>query len=161
MNIKELSRYYWLEKREQTLLRWQEQIMDEIKEQERRLAIFRESATSAGSPDLSGMPHGTTVGNRTESIVLQIMAYEAAVQDKALLGMRLGVEIAQVRNDAIRERMKVEEYISGIESRYLQQAFDLRFLQGYSWPVVAEMMARGTRDVESIKKACYRYIRQH
>ena len=47
MNIKELSRYYWLEKREQTLLRWQEQIMDEIKEQERRLAIFRESAMSA------------------------------------------------------------------------------------------------------------------
>ncbi len=161
MNIKELSRYYWLEKREQTLLRWQEQIMDEIKEQERRLAILRESAISAGSPDLSGMPHGTTVGNRTESVVLQIMAYEAAVQDKALLGMRLGVEIAQVRNDAIQARMKVEEYISGIESRYLQQAFDLRFLQGYSWPVVAEMMARGTRDVESIKKACYRYIRQH
>lgn len=161
MNIKELSRYYWLEKREQTLLRWQEQIMDEIKEQERRLAIFRESAMSAGSPDLSGMPHGTTVGNRTESIVLQIMACEADIRDKAMLGMRLGLEIAQVRNDAIRERMKVEEYISGIESRYLQQAFDLRFLQGYSWPVVAEMMARGTHDAESVKKACYRYIRQH
>ena len=161
MNIKELSRYYWLEKREQTLLRWQEQIMDEIKEQERRLAILRESAISAGSPDLSGMPHGTTVGNRTESVVLQIMAYESAVQDKALLGMRLGVEIAQVRNDAIQARMKVEEYISGIESRYLQQAFDLRFLQGYSWPVVAEMMTRGTHDAENVKKACYRYIRQH
>lgn len=161
MDIKELSLSYVLKKEKQALSQKVDQIIADIEWEKMRLADLREQSVSLRPPNLSGMPRAKNIGSHTEDMAVQIMACEENIQNKALLGMRIMLQIAQKRNDELIARLKIEEYISNIESRYLQEAFDLRFLQGYSWSAVAEKMKHGTGDADNVKKACYRYIKQH
>ena len=161
MNLKKLSSAYYLQKEIKSLSQKVDEIMADIEQEKIRLADLREQATAVSSPSLSGMPRSTTISSYTEDMTVRIMACEEAIQSKVLFGMQLIDRIAQKRNDAIQAKMKIDEYIGNIESRYLQEAFDLRFLQGYTWPIVAEKLNHGTVDAESVKKACYRYIKRH
>lgn len=161
MNLKELSSAYYLQKEIKSLSQKVDKIIADIEQEKIRLADLREQSISVGSPSLSGMPRSTTVSSYTEDITVRIMACEEAIQSKVLFGMQLMDQIAQKRNDAIQAKMKIDEYIGNIKSWYLQEVFDLRFLQGYTWPAVAENMSSGTDDAESIKKMCYRYIKRH
>ncbi len=76
--------------------------------------------------------------------------------DSAAVLFRL---IGQKRQRLIRERVRLEEFIQGIEDSATRQIFSLRFGEGLSWLQVALRVGGGNTE-DGVKKACYRYLRK-
>ena len=58
---------------------------------------------------------------------------------------------------AEQELDKLIDYITDIPDSQIRQIFNLRFIDGYKWNTVADIVGGGNTE-DSIKKAVYRYL---
>ena len=58
-----------------------------------------------------------------------------------------------------RHKSNIETFIAGIDDIFIRTIFRLRFIQGLRWKEVAALMGGANTD-ESMKAACYRYLRK-
>ena len=159
MTVKELSKLYWLnrevEGNQKELLRLE---AETLKVEEELLALRRD-IDGLASPNMDGMPHGTDVGSAVEARALRIMQLEDAVRRKhdALVNLRARISTKQTL--VILERDRLEQYVGEIVDPFMRQIMRLRFVNGLSWDQVAACL--GNTKGESVKKRCYRYVREH
>lgn len=159
MTVKELSKLYWLnrevEGNQKELLRLE---AETLKVEEELLALRRD-IDGLASPNMDGMPHGTDVCSAVEARALRIMQLEDAVRRKhdALVNLRARISTKQTL--VILERDRLEQYVGEIVDPFMRQIMRLRFVNGLSWDQVAACM--GNTKGESVKKRCYRYVREH
>ena len=85
-----------------------------------------------------------TIRNRTQRIVVRCAELESEID-----GLQKAVKASAIR---------VQEFIDTIPDRRTAFVFGLRFLDGYSWERVAEIIG-GKNSTEGVKSACYRHLR--
>lgn len=129
MTLKELSQLYDLKR--------------EIAQDERRLQVLEDDATSISSPIITDMPRSHSRINKIE------------VGTENVEKIRSVIESKKIR--CINERLRLEKYISEIDDSLTRRIFTLRFVEGHSWRKVAIKMG-GNNTEESVKKICYRYL---
>ena len=160
MTIKELSKLYWLKREVEAGTRELERMEAEIFAAETELMNLRRDIDGLASPNLDGLPHGTDVHSAVESRAIQVMQLEEGIRRKhdALVNLRARISVRQTL--VILERDRLEQYINTIVDPYMRRMFSLRFVDGLRWEQVAAGL--GERILgESVKKRCYRYIREH
>jgi len=117
MNKKELSKYYHLSM--------------EIKDLEEQIKELMDSLV--GSPELTGMPHGTGIGN--------------PVEEKAMLIINLKNKLEKRREKALKELTKIELYIANIESTDTRLIFTKRYIQFKRWDEITKEMCMSKSNV--------------
>ena len=117
MNKKELSKYYHLSM--------------EINELEAQIKELMNGLI--GSPALTGMPHGTGVGN--------------PVEQKAMLIINLKNKLEKRRARSLKELTKIELYIANIEKAEVRLIFTKRYIQFKSWDEIAREMCMSESSV--------------
>lgn len=130
MTLKELSQLYHLNR--------------EIEKAKEKLKKLRAKAQSPGSFKLSDLPSCKETGSKTENYALKIAELDEIISAK--------------KERCIDEKIKLMKYISDIDDSLTRQIFELRFVEGKSWPQVAHNL-RGSNTEGSVKMICYRYIR--
>jgi len=110
MTKKELSKYYYLS--------------IEIAELEAQIKELMDSLV--GSPALTGMPHGSGVGN--------------PVEQKAILMVTLKNKLERRRAKALKQLTKIELYIANIEKAEVRLIFTKRYIQFKRWEDIAREM---------------------
>lgn len=131
MTIKELSQLYHLKK--------------EITELGERLYKLKTEAYAASSANLSGMPAPTGNTSKTERYAIEIAALEDMISDR--------------QDRCIDELFKLEQWINMIDDSRLRLIFTYRFVNRLSWVQVAFRIG-GYETEDSVKKACYRYLKE-
>lgn len=130
MTIKELSQLYWLDK--------------EVEELKQRAAEIEQRAASPSSPNISGMPKGSSpTASKVESSAVEcadMYAKIAALQEKCEI-----------------ERARLMDYIDRIPDSFMRLVFRARFLDYKSWEKVAKAMS-GKYTGSSIRKMVMRYL---
>lgn len=160
MTLKELSSLYYIRREMESRQRRMHDLMQKIIAAEDELAAMQEDAGQIGSPSLSDMPKSSSVSSAVERDALALLTKEA--QLKKLKDLHRAT-IKKLGDAQIREAMetaRLMEQISGIDDAYIRLIFTLRFLDCLSWEDVA-LGVGAASTVESVKKACYRYIREH
>lgn len=160
MTVKELSQLYWLNKEVELCKKRLAALETELKADCAELERLRAGLDGLRSMNTDGMPHGSGVGNPVESTVLQIMALEEALRGKHEAAMRLKALISARQTVIVLERDRLERYIADIDDSNIRQMFTLRFIERLSWDRVAANMGEGYLQ-DTVRKAVYRYIRQH
>lgn len=160
MTVKELSKLYWLNRE----VEWnQKQLADleaQIERDTEELKALRRNMDGLASPNLDGLPHGSDVHSPVENTVEHIMKLEEALRKKHDALVNLQARISARQTLVILERDRLDQYIQTIDDLYLRDVFRLRFINGLRWQQVAASMGR--MDMwESVKTACYRYLRKH
>ena len=117
MNKKELSKYYHLSV--------------EINELEEQIKELMNGLV--GSPALTGMPHGSGVGN--------------PVEQKAMLIINLKNKLEKRRARSLKELTKIELYIANIEKAEVRLIFTKRYIQFKSWDEIAREMCMSISNV--------------
>ena len=117
MNKKELSKYYHLSM--------------EINELEEQIKELMNGLI--GSPALTGMPHGSGVGN--------------PVEKKAMLIINLKNKLEKRRARSLKELTKIELYIANIEKAEVRLIFTKRYIQFKSWEEIAREMCMSESSV--------------
>lgn len=117
MNKKELSKYYHLSV--------------EINELEEQIKELMNSLV--GSPELTGMPHGSGVGN--------------PVEQKAMLIINLKNKLEKRRDRSLKELTKIELYIANIEKAEVRLIFTKRYIQFKRWEDIAKEMCMSESNV--------------
>jgi len=117
MNKKELSKYYHLSM--------------EINELEEQIKELMDSLV--GSPELSGMPHGSGVGN--------------PVEQKAMLIINLKNKLEKRRAKSLKELTKIELYIANIEKAEIRLIFTKRYIQFKRWDEIAREMCMSESSI--------------
>ncbi len=159
MTVKELSKLYHLN-REVALNRKQlEKLEADFAEAERALAELRATMGDCSAPAPSDEAHGSAglVSSPVENAVLRLCQMESELERKRSAILNLQIAISTRQTLCLLEQQRLEEYINGIDDSLLRQIFTHRFVNGCSWEEVAE--AVHSRTVDSVKKACYRYLR--
>ena len=110
MTKRELSKYYHLSM--------------EIKEIEEQINELTNSLIS--SPTLTGMPHGSGVGN--------------PVEQKATLLINLKNKLEKRKNKSLKQLTKIETYIASIEKTEIRLIFTKRYMQFKRWEDIAREM---------------------
>ena len=95
------------------------------------------------SPSLTGMPHGSGIGDKVADLAIEIADLEA----------RCGY-----LNAAIAEDKEVEEWIAAIPDDMIRLIFRLRFIRGMEWKVVADFVG-GYNTEDSVRSIAYRYLK--
>lgn len=130
MTLRELSQLYYLEK--------------EIDENQRCLEKLRQKGI--GSPEISGMPHGSGgTSGPTERLAVELTDLEAIVSAQ--------------RIQAIHEEARIRRFIADIPRSRTRLAFTYRFIDMLSWEGVASVLGP-SNTAESVRKLCYRYLRE-
>ena len=160
MTVKELSNLYRLNREVELNMRQLEKLEAEQDKDEELLRELRQLVGDVSSPALSDTPKAHNVGSPTESAVLRIAQLESNIQQKhdAVLNMRVLISTRQTL--CLLERKRLEEYINTVEDSLLRQIFTLRFVNCLPWEQVAFSIG-GDNKGESMRKACYRYLRTH
>ncbi len=117
MNKKELSKYYHLSM--------------EINELEEQIKELMDSLV--GSPELTGMPHGSGVGN--------------PVEQKAMLIINLKNKLEKRRAKSLKELTKIELYIANIEKAEIRLIFTKRYIQFKRWDEIAREMCMSESSI--------------
>ncbi len=117
MNKKELSKYYHLSM--------------EINELESQIKELMNGLV--GSPALTGMPHGSGVGN--------------PVEQKAMLIINLKNKLEKRRARSLKELTKIELYIANIEKAEVRLIFTKRYIQFKSWDEIAREMCMSESSI--------------
>lgn len=130
MTLKELSQLYHLTR--------------EIQMDRERQEALRAKEAAPGSLDYSGMPKSRNSENYIERYTDEIMELDAIISAKIIQSMV--------------ERRRIERYIADIPDSLTRQIFTLRFVDGLSWLQVANKIG-GDNTEDSVKKTCYRYIK--
>ena len=131
MTFHELSQLYYLER--------------EIKSDWERLASLTERVCSPSAPSLTGMPGGGkgSVRQRIPEVLGEIEKVENQIRKNILLRER--------------EKVKLEQYISGIPDSLTRQIFTLRFIECRSWTQIALRVGGGNTE-EGVRKRVQRYL---
>lgn len=130
MTVKELSQLYFLNR--------------EIEMATRRLAELEAQATSI-SCNMSGMPGGGGgPSSKVELMAAEIIDLQAIIYAKKM--------------QCIHEQQRLERFIAEVPDSLVRQIMALRFVNGLPWSQVAYSIGAGTSS-DSVKKACYRYLR--
>ncbi len=128
MTKKELSQLYYLNK--------------EIKQQKQRLKELEAAATGC-TAQITGMPHGTSVGDK-------VSKYAAEIADLKNL-IELNIQKCWY------EMNRLNRYIDSVEDSQMRQILTLRYIKQYSWYKIANEIG-GNNTEDSIKKSCYRFL---
>ena len=129
MTLKELSRYYKLQKR---LARAEEMLESFI------------TSSCLGAQVITGMPHAAGVKDKVGDLAVEI----TDMQDKI---RRLEKESSQVERE-------VSTYIDTIQDDQTRMIFRLRFLRCLTWGEVAALIGGGNSE-RGVKAICYRYLK--
>lgn len=106
------------------------------------LQSMRDSVLRASSFD--GMPHGSSVGDKVGALAVKL-AEQA--------------EVVDLYEQQVSESEKmVKAWINTISDNRTNLIFYLRFVCGYEWQHVAEIIG-GKNTTEGVKSMCYRYLR--
>lgn len=130
MTLKELSQLYYLNR--------------EINYDRERLGKLRGAVLSFPPTTGGSTVSGGDKPSKVEKLTAEIVDLENEISDKIL--------------KSIRERKKIELYISGICDSRIRIIFKLRFIDCLSWTAVAYKMGGGN-TAESVKKMCYRFLK--
>ena len=129
MTLVELNRYYELVKD-----------LEKTKE----LLYNLRSAACPGAQVLTGMPHAPGVRDKIGDFAVEIADTQTRVD-------YITKEIAE-------HKVQVTAFVDSIDDGYLHTIFQLRFLKGYAWKDVANIVGGGNTEA-SVKSACYRYLK--
>ena len=94
------------------------------------------------SPSLTGMPHGSGVGDKVADLAIEIADLEAR---------------CDYLKAVIAEDKEVEDWIVAIPDDMLRLIFRLRFNRGMEWKVVADFVG-GHNTEDGIKALAYRFL---
>ena len=117
MTKKELSKYYHLS--------------IEIKDLEEQIKELEKSLI--GSPILTGMPHGSKIGN--------------PVEQKAILLTKLKDKLEKRKTKSLNQLMKIEVYIASIKQAETRLIFTKRYVQFKQWEEIAKEMCMSISSV--------------
>lgn len=131
MTIKELSQLYYLNR--------------EIERDKRRL-VELETAAQSCTVKITGMPHATGVSDKIGNMATEIAELKTLIE---LNIRKCGVELN-----------RLNRYIYSIDDSLTRQVLTLRFVNGLPWQQVACSIGGDNND-ESVKKICYRYLKNH
>lgn len=106
-----------------------------------RLQSMRESVMRAQTYD--AMPHGTGASDKVGKLAILIVEQEE--------------EVARYEKIVERSEISVKEYIDTIQDNRTKLIFKLRFVCGFSWAEVADVIG-GRNTEEAVKSVCYRYL---
>ena len=105
------------------------------------LQSMRDSVLRASSYD--GMPHAPGAGDKVGALAVKLAEQEDVVQ-------------SYERQKAVSEKA-VKAFIDSITDNRTNLIFYLRFICGYDWQGVAEVIG-GRNTVDAVKSQCYRYL---
>ena len=105
------------------------------------LQSMRDSILRASSYD--GMPHAPGAGDKVGALAVKLAEQEDVVQ-------------SYERQKAVSEKA-VKAFIDSITDNRTNLIFYLRFICGYDWQGVAEVIG-GRNTVDAVKSQCYRYL---
>ncbi len=131
MTTQELSQIHWLRKE---IAMWQSKL-DRL-----------ENQSLIKGQQITGMPSG---GSRITS----------KVEERAVKMEEIREHIRELKDRAVREEVRVLEYIKGIEDGFMRQIIQYRFLELKSWKEVAASMG-GDNTSESVRKAFQRFLKK-
>ena len=94
------------------------------------------------SPSLTGMPHGSGVGDKVADLAIEIADLEAR---------------CDYLKAVIAEDKEVEDWIVAIPDDMLRLIFRLRFIRGLEWKRTADYLGGGNNE-NSVKIMAYRYL---
>lgn len=160
MTVNELSKLYWLNREVELNNKQLAALEAEIERDRQELDALRRSMDGLTASKLDGMPRGTDVHSPVENTVEHILKLEEALQRKHEALVNLTARISARQTLIILERDRLEQYIESLDDPYMRQIFTLRFVNGLLWEQVAASMGEGF-VADSLKKACYRYLRKH
>jgi hypothetical protein len=120
-------------------------LRSEIELDRQRLAELRAESLLPSANDMSGMPRNPNMRNRIEDLNVQILELERVIGEKQLW--------------CIRERIRLEEFISEIDDSFTRQIFTLRFERNLEWDSVAAKLGGGN-SADSIKMQCHRFLKK-
>lgn len=103
------------------------------------------AAAYPGGQVLTGMPHAPGVRDKIGDLAAEIAD--------------LDIRRQYIEKEIKGQKAKVEKFVATIEDYYLRTIFRLRFERGLSWKEVANIIG-GRNSEESVKSACYRYLRK-
>lgn len=109
----------------------------------RRIAELEEELGISGQ-NLTGMPHGSSVSNPIEALVMK----------KCELLERL----KKTLEEQIDEEMKLRAYIESIEDAEIKLIFELRFLDLMNWDAIGKEM---NMDRTTASKKMQNYLANH
>lgn len=105
------------------------------------LQSMQDSILRASSYD--GMPHAPGAGDKVGALAVKLAELEEVVH-------------SYERQKAVSEKT-VKEFIDSITDNRTNLIFYLRFICGYDWQGVAEVIG-GRNTVDAVKSQCYRYL---
>ena len=105
------------------------------------LQSMRDSVLRASSYD--GMPHAPGAGDKVGALAVKLAELEEVVH-------------SYERQKAVSEKT-VKAFIDSITDNRTNLIFYLRFICGYDWQGVAEVIG-GRNTVDAVKSQCYRYL---
>lgn len=101
-------------------------------------------AKALGAQRITGMPHGTGVSDKVGMLAAEL----------ADLAGRIKYMQDTIRKNAA----PIEEWTNTIEDERTRIIFRLRFLHGYSWCEVADILDNRITE-DAVKMVCYRYLK--
>ncbi len=131
MTVRELSRLYYLNK-----------LIDRNTEQLAKL----EAQLQPGCQEITGMPRNPVYAKSTvEEIVIQVDDLRKRIQKEQI--------------EYLRERRRIEKYISSVEDYQIRLIMLLRFVDLLTWTQVAQRIG-GNNTEDSVRKACNRFLKK-
>lgn len=130
MTLKELSRYYQLQKR---LVRAEEM-----------LESFIASSSCPGAQVITGMPHAAGVRDKVGYLAAEITDMQSRIKT--------------LEKESSQAKQEIAAYIDTIEDNQTRMIFRLRFLHCMAWGEVAAVIG-GKNSEKGVKCICYRYIK--
>ena len=131
MTVRELSQVYYLQKELDYLI-------------EKRARVV--SAATSGVGTLSGMPHGSGVGDKTGDTAIRLVGIDDLIEKR----------IRKLE----KEQRKLLRFIDGIDDSQTRLIIELRFYDLLTWDEVA-LRIGGNNTEDSVKKRCYRYLQNN
>lgn len=131
MTVRELSQLYYLKK-----------LID--RDAERLVEL--ESRLQPGSMTLTGMPHSPNVKSTMEEVVPLIVD--------------LREKITKEQKNYIAQKIVIEDYIQTVDDMQIRLIMSYRFVDLLTWNQTA-LKIGGNNTEDSVKKACYRWLKKH
>lgn len=128
MTVRDLNKLYYLNKL--------------IERDTQRLAEL-EARLQPGGMRLSGTPRSPSPRNLIEELVPQIIE----IRNRVL----------REREDYIRERAAIEEYIRSVDDYHIRLILSCRFVDLMSWRRIALLLGGGNTE-DSVRKMCHRFL---
>ena len=124
------------------------QLRRELEKAENLKASLMESA-ELGAQAFTGLPHAPGYRDKLGELVPGILDAMPSID----------TQINSLRKLIARHEAEIVQFIDEIPDIQTRTIFQLRFLGGFEWAVVAAVMG-GKSNAASVRTACYRYLRK-